>query len=217
MQLRLVMRSCLIECLRLFPSYQRWACLALATATWLLLGSVSRAQTSPLAGLALSGNSVDFHVMNSVQTNLFYTPSAGGLGSGGLNGGQHADPEPPSGLYGLLWTLQAQIDNSAGTRAATVPSGNLRVVNIPTNWSPVIKPISVAYTVAAHSTGQMTICGLYVAQGLPSMPTSFGQGQITLAAGQTARMQLTLLGTLVPVRFGLNPSNILTSKGGIVE
>jgi hypothetical protein len=49
------------------------------------------------------------------------------------------------------------------------------------------------------------------------MPTSFGQGQITLAAGQTARMQLTLLGTLVPVRFGLNPSNILTSKDGIVE
>jgi hypothetical protein len=49
------------------------------------------------------------------------------------------------------------------------------------------------------------------------MPTSFGQGQITLAGGQTARMQLTLLGMLVPVRFGLNPSNLLTSKGGIVE
>jgi hypothetical protein len=64
----------------------------------------------------------------------------------------------------------------------------------------------------------MTICGLYVAQGKPSMPSLFGQGQITLAAGQTALMQLTLLGTLVPVRFGLNPSNILTGgKGGIVE
>jgi hypothetical protein len=50
------------------------------------------------------------------------------------------------------------------------------------------------------------------------MPTSFGAGQITLAPGQTARMQLTLLGTLVPVRFGLNPSNILTGgKGGMVE
>ena len=49
------------------------------------------------------------------------------------------------------------------------------------------------------------------------MPSVFGEGELTLAPGQTARMQLDLLGQLVPVRFGLNPSNILTSKGGIVE
>src|SRR5215469_8807394 len=152
--------------LRLLPSYRNWTGLALAAAICLLFASVSRAQTSSsssqLVGFALTANAVGWGPpVNSAETNTIYTPSAGGPGSTGLNAGQHADPEPPSGLYGLLWTLYAQIDNSAGTSAVTVPSGNLQVVSVPTNWSPVIKPISVAYTVAAHSTGQMTICGLY--------------------------------------------------------
>jgi hypothetical protein len=206
-------------------SYQKWACLALAAATWLLLGSASEAQesalSSGLAGLALTANSIDFRAEHSTETSVIRTPSAGGPGSGGLDAGQHPDPEPPSGLYGLSWTLQAQIDNSAGTSAVTVPQGNLHVAGMPANWHALIKPVSVAYTVPAHSTGQMMISGLHVAQGMPSMPSYFGVGQITLAAGQTARMQLTLLGVLMPVRIGLNPSFMLDfgneGIGGLVE
>jgi hypothetical protein len=67
----------------------------------------------------------------------------------------------------------------------------------------------------------MQIGGFHIAQGLPSMPSEFGAGQITLASGQTARMQLTLLGVLVPLSSRLNPSYMLNfrgdSVGGIVE
>ena len=220
MQLRLVLRSCLIKHLRLLP-YQKWTCLAPAAAIWLLFASVSWAQTSSsssqLVGLALTGNATSFiPQVNSMETNTIYTPSAGGPGSTGLNAGQHADPEPPSGFYGLLWTLYAQIDNSAGTSAVTVPSGNLTVIDMPLNWHASLSPTSAAYTVPAHSTGQMKIGGFTVAQGLPSMPSDFGVGQITLASGQTARMQLTLLGVIVPVSSRLNPSYMLNFRGDAV-
>jgi hypothetical protein len=62
----------------------------------------------------------------------------------------------------------------------------------------------------------MKIGGFIVAQGLPSMPSEFGAGQITLASGQTARMQLTLLGVIVPVSSRLNPSYMLNFRGDTV-
>jgi hypothetical protein len=67
----------------------------------------------------------------------------------------------------------------------------------------------------------MRICGFHIAQGLPSMPSEFGAGKITLAPGQTARMQLILLGVIVPVSSRLNPSFMLNFRadavGGLVE
>jgi hypothetical protein len=62
----------------------------------------------------------------------------------------------------------------------------------------------------------MQIGGFHVAQGLPSMPSNFGAGQITLASGQTARMQLTLMGVIVPVSSRLNPSFMLNFRGDAV-
>jgi hypothetical protein len=67
----------------------------------------------------------------------------------------------------------------------------------------------------------MKIGGFTVAEGLPSMPSNFGAGKITLAPGQTARMQLTVLGVIVPVSSRLNPSYMLNFRadavGGLVE
>jgi hypothetical protein len=205
-------------------------------------GALAALNTYPnnLAGLSLTSNSHDYALAPSTTdssicagtciyaTNPIVLPSAGNTGSGGLNQGIHADPEPASGMVGFEWTAVAQIDNSQNNIPYIVPKNNF-LLKHPTCGSgctiyDVVSPVSQEVTIAAGGTARMVLQGMGVAIGGPSIPTVLGTIELAFSNGSTATaaVQLTGMAITIPVRYALNPYDMIAGSNsfgvaGIIE